>query len=233
MKLSIVIVNYNSGTDLSKCVSLLPKKYETIIIDNNSSDNSIDLIDSKNYVIIKNKKNIGFAKAVNQGIKIAKGENMLLLNGDVILNKDTTPKTLDFLEKSGANIVGCKLFNPDGSLQYSCRRFPTFLGLLSRKIFIGKIFKKSFDRYLMKDYDHQKPRKVGWVSGAFLMMKGRYLLDEKFFLYFEDTDLCKRVGNVYYFPNATAIHKHDESSGSFKLKIIHLRSMVHYFWKHL
>ncbi len=234
MKLSTVIVNYNSGDNLKECLRNIPKEYETIVIDNNSSDSSLSKIKSERVTLIKNRENLGFAKAVNLGIKIANGKNILLMNPDVKLKKDTIAKTLDFLEKKqDANIVGCRLANPDGSPQYSCRRFPTFTGLISRKIFGGKVFKKSFDRYLMKDYGHKEPRKVDWVSGAFLMMKGKRMLDEKFFMYFEDTDLCKRVGGVYYFPQAAAIHGNDESSGSLGLKITHFSSMLRYFWKHL
>ena len=232
--ISVIIINYNSGNSLEECVDSIPLGNELIIIDNSSQDNSINKIKRRGAIIIKNKKNLGFAKAANQGIKIANGKNILLMNPDVKLNKNTIPKTLDFLEKNpDVNIAGCKLINPDGSLQYSCRRFPSFWSLLARKTFLRKILKKDADYYLMKDYDHKAPRKVDWVSGAFLMMKGKNMLDEKFFMYFEDMDLCKRTGDVYYFPHATAIHKNDESSGSLKLKIIHLKSMIHYFWKHL
>lgn len=235
MTLSIIIVNYNYGADLNECVNSISGNPEIIVVDNNSSDDSLQKLENKKIKIIKNRKNLGFAKAANQGIKIAKGKNILLLNGDVILNKDSVSKTLNFLEKTkDANIVGCRLVNPDGSVQNSCRRFPTFWNLLNRKTHLRKIFPKTVEHYLMKDYDRKEARKVDWVSGAFLLMKNKNLLDEKFFLYFEDTDLCKRVGNVYYFPNATAVHKKEKgSSGNLRLSLHHLKSALYYFWKHL
>ncbi len=233
--ISIIIVNYNSSylNETIKSIKNTVKiSYEIIIIDNNS--NKALQFNNSNIKIIKNQHNLGFAKANNQGIRIAKSKYILLLNPDIILKKDTIEETINFMEKNKhSNIVGCKLLNEDGSLQYSCRTFPTPFIFLARNTPLKHIFKKILYEHDMKDYDHKNTKKVDWISGAFMMLRDRYYFDENFFLYLEDVDLCRRIGNVYYSPEAEAIHTGSYgSSKKFKLFLIHLKSIFYYFSKY-
>lgn len=234
-EISIIIINYNN-THLNETINSIKKfanvSYQIILVDNNSN-NSPEFNDPQ-ITIIKNKQNLGFGKANNQGIRIAKGKYILLLNPDINLKKDTIKKTINFMEKSrNVKIAGCKLLNEDGSLQYSCRTFPTPLIFLARNTPLKLLFKQLLFKHDMCDYDHETTRKVDWISGAFMMLRDKYYFNESFFLYLEDVDLCRRVGNVYYFPEAEAIHVGSYgSSKNFKLFLIHLKSIFYYFRKH-
>ncbi|MEM4214991.1 MAG: glycosyltransferase family 2 protein [Candidatus Pacearchaeota archaeon] len=233
-KLSIVIVTYNPKNFFEKCIESIFsssfKSFEIIVIDNNSKiSNSLNkvLLKYPKIKFIQNKKNVGFAKANNQGIKLARGKYILILNPDVILKKDTLLKSVNFMKKNKqARIMGCKLKNKiNNKIEDSARKFPTLKELFFRRF----LFKKSCDYPLMKI---SKPIQVDWVCGGFLFMRNKYLFDENYFLYFEDVDLCRRVGNVFYNPNIEAIHTPQrKSKKNLKLFLIHLKSMIYYFKK--
>lgn len=212
---------------------------EVILINNNPK---IDLMRVKNVDInlpklrvVQNRKNRGYGAACNQGIRQARGEHILILNPDVNVSLKTLNGLINALKKNdGANIVSCRLMNENGSLQHSCRRFPTLRALLARRMRFPfrYIFKKELGRYNMEDYDHESPRKVDWVSGALMLMKKRHYFDEHYFMYFEDVDLCRRVGGVYYYPNFSAIHKAErQSAKNIMLFFSHFKSMIYYFYK--
>jgi|SRR3989344_3612282 len=185
--------------------------------------------------IIGNRKNLGYGGACNQGISIAKGKYMLILNPDVKITGHSLRKLISELIKSKeANIISCKLLNEDGSLQHSCRRFPTIKSLLARRapLFFSRIFSKELSAYNMDDYDHKNPIKVDWVSGALMLMKRKYFFDERYFMYFEDVDLCRRVGEIYYYPFISAFHKAERGSArDITLMIAHFSSALRYFLK--
>ena len=134
--LSIIIVNFNTKDLLKKCLESikLSFNYEIIVVDNDSTDGSVQAINSlkfKNLKIIVNKNNLGFAKAVNQGIKIARGEKILLLNSDIVAKPDSINKLFEFAENHPQiGIVGGCLLNPDGSIQGSCFHLPTLLKVM-------------------------------------------------------------------------------------------------------
>jgi len=233
-KISIIIVAFKSGKILNNCLkniySSTLKSIETIIINNGPQEDleQIRFLKYPNLKIIQNKKNAGFAKANNQGIKLARGKYILVLNPDLILMKNTLSKIFDFMEKSKeVNIVGCKLVNPKTKrIEDSARKFSTLWDLFRRRF----CFKKDYDYLLTKI---NKSIKVDWLCGGFLFMRKKYYFDENYFLYFEDADLCRRVGNIFYNPNVTAIHfSKRESKKNLKLFLIHLKSMVYYFKKY-
>lgn len=256
--LSIIIVNYNQKNLLRQCLRNIDEahigiEYEIIIVDNNSTDSSREYLTSlvnNKLLIINNTKNIGYAGANNQGIKLAKGEYIATLNPDVIVLRESIEKLFKFLENNpDVAIAGPQLLNPDKSIQYSCCRFPKVYTPAIRRTFLGKLplFKKERDRYLMLDFDHKKTKQVDWLIGAALMMRKSALdkiglLDERFFLYFEDVDLARRIQKagytVMYYPKSKMYHFHqrlsDVQSGASlfsKITWIHIMSALKYFIK--
>lgn len=215
--LSIIIVNYNTGELLARCISSVEKSsprlpYEVIILDNASTDESV-----KGIKNIKNKTNMGFAKAVNQGIKLAEGGYMLLLNPDTEVEKGALAKMVEFAQKTDdAGVIGARLLNPDGSVQSSVLRFPT-LGRAFQEFWLGK---KVYSKYIP---DGKEPTEVDAVVGAAFLITPEArrrvgLMDERYFMYFEDLDYCRRVKRaglkVYYLPSARVVHYHGVSGKS-------------------
>lgn len=225
MQVSILIVNYNTSELLINCIKSIYKQtsfieFEIIVVDNHSSDDSVSKVrkDFPNVKVIENNQNIGFAKANNQAINESTGEVILLLNSDTIVLDGAIEKSFRFFkDHPDAGVVGCKLMNPDRSLQPSCRSFPSLLNYLSESFFLYKLFPKSqiFGRPFMTFLDYKNIVKVDVVTGAFMMIKRDVLdhvglLDDGFFMYSEETDFCYRVRKngwqIYYYPGAQIIH---------------------------
>jgi len=225
MDISIVIVNYKTKELVVDCVKSIFSEgsdlsLEVIIVDNNSDDGSIEefkKLQKKNAKIklIANDNNAGYAKANNQGIKIAKGNYILLLNSDTLVKKGSLGIMVAFAEKTAdAGVVGVRLLNADGSLQPSCFHFPTVKNAIL-EYFFGQ--KGLFDKYAPKG---NKPVVVDAVVGASFLITPEAinqvgLLDERYWAYFEDIDYCRQVGKkglkVYYLPKVEIIHYHGAS----------------------
>ncbi len=259
--ISIIIVNYNSGSLTKQCIKSIKNSgtkldLEIIVVDNASSDDSVELLKSEfsDIKIIANKKNKGFAFGVNTGIKNADSRYILILNPDITLIDDPLTKLYNFMERAPkCGIVGAKLLNPNGTTQNSCFRFINPLIILYRRTFLGKLpfGKRALDWFLMKDFDHESTRNVAWLLGSCLFVRKEAirkvgLMDERFFLYFEDVDWCRRFHDagykVYYFPEAEMMHYHKRSSaqrGIFKEVLFnkiareHIKSAIKYFIKYL
>lgn len=229
--LSIIIVSYNVEELLKKCIhSLLETvnhiKFEIIVVDNNSSDNTVQMLKNEfpDVIIIENKKNVGFAAANNQGIQISQGEYILLLNPDTLVLPEAINSMLHFMENNKqTGAIGCKILNPDGTLQSSCRNFPTLPRIFFESIGLHQLFSKIdlFDGYFLQNWDHNKIREVDSVKGACLMTSSDVLseigmLDENFFLFGEEVDLCKRIKQhelkVIFIPDAQIIHYGGQST---------------------
>ena len=179
MKLSIIIVNYNVKYFLEQCLSsvkISSKKIKTevFVIDNNSIDGSSKMVQEKfpNFYLIKNKKNIGFSKANNQGIKKAKGKYILLLNPDTILEEDTLKKCLNFMNKNkNAGSLGVKMIDGNGKfLPESKRSFPTPMVAFYKIFGLSTLFPKSkiFGKYHLSFLNENSIHKVDVLSGSFL-----------------------------------------------------------------
>lgn len=250
MLLSIVIVTYHSKhlietlENIQKECGLLPSQYEIIVVDNGPQSSVQEYALQHSLVYLQNTKNIGFGAAMNKGIQETTGTFVALLNPDILISKQTLPTLLDYLKKNkNVGIVGPKLLTKDDTLQYSCKRFPTLFTLILRRFpcthFIPLLRKKE-EYYEMRDFDHTTPLQVDWLSGAFLVARKdifiEYPFDESFFLYFDDVDLCRRIGRKYrvmYYPYATAIHYAAHGSKkSLKLFYYHSCSMIRYFSKY-
>ncbi len=200
---------------------------EIIVVDNASEDGSVEAIEAEypNVLLIKNKENIGFGKANNIGLKRAKGKFILLLNPDTILREDTLVKMLEFFKSHpDAGMAGCKVLNPDGTLQLACRRsFPRPWISFTKVTGLSTLFPKSkiFAKYNLTYLDENETYEVDAISGSFMMFRKEVYekvggFDPIFFMYGEDLDLCYRIKKagykVYYFHGTEIIHYKGEST---------------------
>jgi len=258
MDISIVIVNYKSRDLTLNCLKAIRAAdwpgldYEIIVIDNYSADlSSRDLEPFGEIKFIMNGQNTGYGAANNQGIREARGDYVVIMNPDTVPAKDVFIKLFDFMEnnpKVGA--VGPKQFNLDNSIQDTCFRWPRLMTPLYRRTPLGKIgaAKKDIDRYLYRDFDKNSLREVNWLLGSFLFCRAESLrqvgvFDERFFLYFEDTDLCRRFWQggwkVVYNPAVKILHNHKRQSArapwykffTNKAAWHHLASWAKFLWK--
>jgi GT2 family glycosyltransferase len=252
--LSILIVNYKNSATLPDCLDSVYKtteglEFEVIVVDNGSRDTGLKTVQEKfpQTRWIQNNANRGFAKASNQAALASRGKALLFLNPDTQLTDNATKDMVAKLNHdSSTGVVGPKVLNPDGSLQYSCRTFPTvWTGLFNRYSLVSRFFPKNkhTTRYLMTDYDHKKSREVDWVSGCCMMVpKSAFKkvggFDEKYFLFNEDVDLCHTLKHhgykTLYFPDAKIYHDITSSNRKVPQKIILKRhlGMSHYIEKH-
>jgi GT2 family glycosyltransferase len=225
VKLSIVIVNFNTKLLLKQCLDSVYQtvgnvKHEIIVVDNNSSDQSSFMIKENfpSVKLVENKENLGFAKANNQAIRKARGEYLLLLNSDTIVLPGTLNIMIDFMDANPeVGVLGAKLLDPDLNLQTSCRHFPTLFSVLLQFFGLSAMFPKSklFGWYDMGYWDHSRTKKVDCVPGTSLLVRKNAvqeigLLDENYFMYFEDTDWCYRIAKagweIVFLPKAEVIH---------------------------
>lgn len=250
--IDIVIVNWNGGDYLYKCLQSVfskPNKKiigQVFIVDNNSSDNSLEKIDKADkLVIIKNKENRGFAKACNQGFKLCKSPYILLLNPDTQLFNSTLSDCISFMRThSDIDILGCKLLDDTMSVSLSCSRFPTPLRFFFDAIGLSKIAPRVFKpALLMADWDHKTSRYVDQVMGAFMFMRNSIFerlgyFDERFFVYCEELDFSKRLaergGKSYFNSDISALHSGQGTTASVKAfrLFLNLRSKLQYSKKH-
>lgn len=262
MILSILILNYNTKNLLRLCLKNLLDlhlnfSYEIIVIDNASTDNSVDMMKEffPKITLIQNKKNIGHAAGNNLGIKKAQGKYILILNTDIIFtDKQDMLKIVNFMDQHPEiSIVGPKLLNGNGTIQNSCYRRYKFLTPIYRRTPLGefKFARTDLQRHLMWDFNHQESREVEWILGACMFIRKDFLVkfscfDERFFLYFADYELCDRAKKngyqVFYFADTSIVHYHKRESaqgaiwggiGSFfnYTTRVHLKDWIKYLLK--
>ena len=222
----VIIVNYNSTDSLLACIgsiydSIQEMPINIYVIDNSSND-GVDRVKSlyPEVCLTKNPSNIGFGRAVNIGIKHTKAPYTLILNPDTLLLEGFFDTALRYMkENQDVGILGPKILDPDGSIQGSARSFPTPLtAFFGRKSLLTQLFPKNrFTRQniLTFESDGTSPMEVDWVSGACFFARREALeevgyMDERFFMYWEDADLCRRMWNggwkILYFPKCAVIH---------------------------
>lgn len=259
MKLSITIVNYNQKYFPRICVESLKKSrfdgdMEIVVCDNHSSDESVEYLREANKKgdihLVESKKNVGYGAGHNLAAKEAKGEYICILNTDITVGERTLDSLVKYLEDhDDVGIVAPKLIYHNGEVQKSCRRHFKLFDLFIKRTFLKKLrpFKKRYRRYVMEDFNHKEVQEVDLVTGAFMVMKKSLFdkvggFDEKYFLFMEDFDLCKKVSkegkNIVYFPVVKATHYHKRlSEGKLfgllfnKISWYHFCSAVKYLWK--
>ncbi|MEO0162012.1 MAG: glycosyltransferase [candidate division WOR-3 bacterium] len=252
--ISVVIVNYNVRHFLEQCLMAIERAkhnldIEIIVVDNASVDGSQAMIKKKfpNVILIENHRNLGFAKANNQALRIARGRYVLILNPDTLIQEDTLVTLKNFLdEHPEVSAVGCKLINPDGSFQAACRRsIPTPWVAFTKIVGLSRIFPRSriFGRYNLTYLSPDVECEVEVLSGSLMMVRKEVLkhigfFDEDYFMYGEDIDLCYRIkkagGKIYYTPRTKAIHYKGESTkkGEFSYITNFYSSMLIFIDKH-
>jgi len=250
--LSVIIVNYRSGDLLQTCLTSLLRHDSVVddqilVINNGSPEElaSFEKADWPRLQLIQNTSNLGFGRAANMGYHSSQSEFVLLLNPDVRVEPQAVHVLLQTMKADmKAGIVLPKLKNPDGTLQYSCRRFYSYRTLLMRRgPWKNRLSNHRLVRqHLMMEWDHNSLKAVDWGLGAAMMIRrsaaGRELFDERYFLYFEDVDLCFRIHEngwkVLYNPDAGMVHHHLRESAktlSLRAKGYHFLSMMKFLWK--
>ena len=254
MKLSIVIVNYNVKHFLEQCLMSVKRALdkvegEVFVVDNNSVDGSVEMVhENFSFVhLIVNKENVGFARANNQAIRKARGEYILLLNPDTVVEDDTFEKVIAFMDSHpDAGGLGVKMVDGTGKfLPESKRGLPTPATAFYKIFGLSALFPRSrlFSKYNLGYLDEDKIHRVDVLAGAFMLLRRKTLdktglLDETFFMYGEDIDLSYRITQAgyanYYFPQTRIIHYKGESTkkSSINYVLVFYRAMVIFAQKH-
>ena len=254
MQLSVIIVNYNVRHFLEQCLYSVQKACkgltaEVIVVDNHSSDNSIEYLSSKfpSVRFISNTENYGFARACNQGLQHSNGHYILFLNPDTIVAEDSFQKCISFFESHPeAGALGVKMTDGSGRfLKESKRAFPSPLTSLYKLFGLARLFPRSatFARYHLGNLDENKNNEVDVLAGAFMMISKEVLdkvgsFDETFFMYGEDVDLSYRIQQAgyknYYFAGTSIIHFKGESTrkGSMNYVRMFYKAMSVFVKKH-
>lgn len=259
MDLSIIVTSYRNPHLLKVCLDSILKNVEgvsfEVIVADSATQEDTEIMMRENYkeaVFFPFRENVGFQALLKKGIENSRGEYLLLLNGDIIVTKDSVQQLLAFVKNNpDVGMAGPKLLNFDGSLQDSCFRFYKPVTIIYRRTFLGKMpfAQEHLARFLMKDYDHKEPREVDWLMGSALMVSkkaiaGVGLMDPRYFMYMEDVDWCRRFWEngfkVFYYPLAQMHHYHGKGSDkggvikslfSSRMTWVHISSAIKYFNK--
>lgn len=252
--ISVIIVNYNVKEYLEQALLSIQKALigissEIFVVDNASVDGSVAFVAQRfpNVKLIELPENIGFGRANNVALARAKGEYIVLINPDTIVQEDTFKKLLEFFHtRPDASAATCKIINPDGSFSLDCRHsIPTPMIAFWKVTGMSKLFPRSriFAKYNLTYLDENEIYTVPAISGSFMMIKKEVLdrtgyFDERFFMYCEDIDLCYRMnqnGNkIYYVPTTQIIHYKGESTKKDNLDYVVTfnRSLYQFFQKY-
>ncbi len=253
---TVVIVNYNSLVDVRRCLASLRDggarsvSWDAIVVDNASAEPGVAALagEFEHVKVIRRATNGGFAVGANTGIRAAGAPLVLLLNPDAVVLPGAVAALRDYLAANpDAGIVAPRVEDPDGTLQLSCRRFPTFwAALFNRYSLLTWLLpgNRQSSAYLMTDWDHGSTRDVDWVSGAAMLIPRTALdrvglFDEGYFFAIEDVDLCRRMHDaglrVLYHPAATVRHRIGGSSRSAPVRVVlaRHRGMWRYYKRHL
>lgn len=247
MQITASIVTYNNSNEIS---NILKSLYETginidiTVVDNFSSDETVNIVKEKfpSVNIIQLGKNIGFGAAHNKCISSVESRYHIIINPDIIICKNDLQQMIDYMENNADTVmISPKIANFDGSIQQVPRIEPRFKYVLSsffeKK---SKYFKKQRDIYTLANYDKNEPIDIGFCSGCFMFCRTEALkksngFDPRFFLYFEDADLTKRmkkIGRTTYLPYVKVTHEWKrDNKKSFKIFKISVISMIKYFLK--
>ena len=257
LDLSVVIVSHRTFEHVGNCLRTLliegglhGLQAEVIVVDNASNDGTVEMIGAQfpQVRLIANTENLGFTRGNNQGIAAAGGRNILLLNPDTLVPDGTLARCVAFLEGQPETVgaMSCRVVSPDGSLQpYCARRLPTPWSESCRALLLDRLFSKSdlFNPEPFVRWDKTDARPVPAILGAFMLIRQTALaqvggMDERFFMMYEETDLCKRLGDkgyaIWYWPEAHIVHIGGQSTKQEPVITFansHISALV-YFAKH-
>ncbi len=259
MKLSLIIVAYNMKDLVFKQISHLHNiktniDYEVIIVDNGSTDNIISISsDFSDVKFVLSKNNLGYFGGANLGVKVSSGEYLFILNSDILASDYCFDELINFIENNeNIGIIAPKLIYPDDrGVQNSCFRFHNIITPIIRRTFLGETKFGMFEnsKMLMEDFDHNDVIECDWILGAAFIIKKDFLksiggFDERYFLYYEDMDICKTTWindkKVVYYNKTYMIHDHARNSAKNKTFLdflrnktlkIHIISSIKYFFK--
>lgn len=260
MELSIIVTNHRNPELLRNCLNSIKKNYYSLdyelIVSDSETNEEMETFMKNEFPDVKylpHKENIFYQKAIRYGYEVSQGNFFLIMNGDIVVKEGSIEKMMQYLkDHPEAGLISPQLLNMDGTLQYSCYRFPRLRTIVYRRTPVGKLWfaKRHVEKFIMKDFDHKSTRRVDWIMGS-VMMTSRDridkvgLMDKRFLFYFEDTDWCRRFWEngleVVYFPIAQMYHNHSRGSVGKgiirsilfnKLTRIHIYSAIKYFWKY-
>ncbi len=255
MDVSIIIVGWNTKELLNSCLKSIYQEagrvdYEVIVVDNASTDGSPEMVKTEfpGVVLIENSENRGFAAANNQAIRIAKGKYILLLNSDTVICDSAIEKTVRYADaRPEAAVIGCQVRESPDKVQMTCFRYPSLLNLFLRASCLATLFK--YNRFFGREetllWQRDTEREVDIVSGMFMLVRHDAirqvgLMDEEYFLYFEDTDWCYRFfkagWKMMFWPGAKIIHidagsKSTDQDG-LRMFVQFQKSLLIFFRKH-
>lgn len=247
--LTVSIVAFNDEEDVLNAVSTIEEHTPSLIaktiyiIDNSDRDNNLETSLAKfdDVKYLKQEKNCGFGAGHNKVLDLIDSKYHAIVNPDIILKEDAFTPLLSYLDRNDCGMVAPKILDENGELIGAYRLDPTPFDMFIR-MFLKGMFRKRKARHTMQDMDYDKPFKVPFVQGSFLVIRSDLFkrlkgFDERFFLYMEDADLCRRVNSVstlMYCPDASVVHRWGQGSHkSLKLFRMHVASMIKYFrkWK--
>lgn len=259
MDISIIIVNYKTKGLVRECIKsfkLLPTtvSYEIIIVDNSIDPGLKEMLKKRHpdVIYVPLKRNLGLSKGNNIGFSLARGKYILTCNSDIMVHEGALDVLFRYLEENPhVGLVVPQLLHPDGSVQQSYFRFPSLFTPALRRLFLGKLpfVRRHLDWFLMKDHEFNKPTPIDWaIEACWLFRRSLFehigTMDERFFLYLEDTDWCKRIWDagfhIHYLPQARMTHLFKRESAQQQgllalrdpLTRIHVISGMKYFLKH-
>jgi N-acetylglucosaminyl-diphospho-decaprenol L-rhamnosyltransferase len=241
-RVSSIVVSWNAKEHLARCLEHLAQQapHELIVVENGSTDGSSELLSARSDLTVIDLENPGFGAANNAGARLAKGDYLLLVNSDCELQEDALRILAQVLDENPrAGIVAPLLRHPTGRLQRSAGREPSLLTELLKKTMLHRIVKY----YTYGSWSYDEDRTVDWVSGACMMVRRELFkhvggFDERFFMFMEDLDLCKRVRDagydVQFTTQASAIHHGGASQSAVTTGMLleSERSVRLYFHKH-
>ncbi len=253
---SVIIVTWNNEDEISDCIdSVIANSsralgtVEIIVIDNASGDKTFELLKNMKYSNVqshRNEKNLGYTKAVNQGIELANGEYIFLLNPDTKLHENCLNILHSYLKTNLSSAADCPLMlNEDGSVQHSIRNFPDYWTMFCEFTLLSKIFSRSklFGKWKMKYFSYDEDADVNQPMAAALMIRKSILnqignMDERFEMFFNDVDLCKKIfdsgSKIRFIKDAIIIHKHGASVYKDRKRMLRIWNddCIKYFEKH-
>lgn len=245
-RVDVVVVSFNSRANLRACVEALALRDDmsVIVVDNASTDNSLDVLEGLQVHLIGLSHNAGFAHGCNVGMRAGSAPYVLLLNPDATIDPASLETLVQGLESDASvGAVAPQIVDPQGDLHYSLRRFPRLRSTYAQALFLHRLFPRAAwsDEVIRRREEYLRPGSQEWVSGACILLRRSLLeeiggLDERYFLYCEDTDLCLRIWKagyrVHFQPEARVVHVGGASADRSSLLPVAAASRILYAQKH-